>query len=40
MAVAAWRILFAYIGGPVTYCPECADREFGEGREDDHRRRR
>jgi hypothetical protein len=25
-----WRILFADIGEAVTYCPECAEREFGE----------
>jgi hypothetical protein len=25
-----WRILFAAIGEAVTYCPECAEREFGE----------
>jgi hypothetical protein len=24
-----WRILFAEIGEAVTYCPECAEREFG-----------
>lgn len=24
-----WRILFADIGEAVTYCPECAEREFG-----------
>jgi hypothetical protein len=24
-----WRILFADIGQAVTYCPECAEREFG-----------
>jgi hypothetical protein len=23
-----WRILFADVGEAVTYCPECADREF------------
>jgi hypothetical protein len=23
-----WRILFADIGEAVTYCPECAEREF------------
>lgn len=26
----AWRVLFADIGEAVTYCPECAEREFGE----------
>jgi ribosomal protein L44E len=25
-----WRILFADIGEAVTYCPECAEREFGD----------
>jgi hypothetical protein len=25
-----WRIYFADIGEAVTYCPECAEREFGE----------
>jgi NAD-dependent SIR2 family protein deacetylase len=25
-----WRIYFADIGEAVTYCPECAAREFGE----------
>jgi hypothetical protein len=25
-----WRILFADIGEVVTYCPEGAEREFGE----------
>jgi hypothetical protein len=24
-----WRVLFADIGEAVTYCPECAEREFG-----------
>ena len=24
-----WRLLFADIGEVVTYCPECAEREFG-----------
>jgi hypothetical protein len=24
-----WRLLFAEIGEAVTYCPECAEREFG-----------
>jgi hypothetical protein len=24
-----WRILFADIGEAVTYCPACAEREFG-----------
>jgi hypothetical protein len=26
-----WRVLFADIGEAVTYCPECGEREFGEG---------
>lgn len=25
-----WRVLFAVIGEAVTYCPACAEREFGE----------
>jgi len=25
-----WRIVFADIGEAVTYCPECAEREFGK----------
>lgn len=25
-----WRVCFADIGEAVTYCPECAEREFGE----------
>jgi hypothetical protein len=25
-----WRILFADIGEAVSYCPECAEREFSE----------
>jgi len=25
-----WRIRFADIGEAVTYCPQCADREFSE----------
>jgi hypothetical protein len=25
-----WRILFADIGEAVTYCPECAEREFDD----------
>jgi hypothetical protein len=25
-----WRLLFADIREAVTYCPECAEREFGE----------
>jgi hypothetical protein len=25
-----WRILFADIREAVTYCPECAEREFGD----------
>jgi hypothetical protein len=25
---ATWRVLFADIGEAVTYCPECAEREF------------
>jgi ribosomal protein L44E len=25
-----WRVLFADIGEAVTYCPECAEREFGD----------
>jgi hypothetical protein len=24
-----WRLLFADIGEAVTYCPECAETEFG-----------
>jgi hypothetical protein len=24
-----WRIVFVDIGEVVTYCPECAEREFG-----------
>ena len=24
-----WRIMFADIGEAVTYCPQCAEREFG-----------
>jgi hypothetical protein len=24
-----WRVYFADIGEAVTYCPECAEREFG-----------
>jgi hypothetical protein len=24
-----WRIVFADIGEAATYCPECAEREFG-----------
>jgi hypothetical protein len=27
-----WRVLFADLGEAVTYCPECAEREFGEDR--------
>jgi hypothetical protein len=27
-----WRIYFADISEAVTYCPQCAEREFGEGR--------
>ncbi len=25
-----WRLLFADIGEVAIYCPECAEREFGE----------
>jgi NAD-dependent SIR2 family protein deacetylase len=25
-----WRLLFADIGEIAVYCPECAEREFGE----------
>jgi hypothetical protein len=25
-----WRVVFIDIGEAVTYCPECAEREFGE----------
>jgi hypothetical protein len=25
-----WRLYFVDIGEAVTYCPECAEREFGE----------
>jgi hypothetical protein len=25
-----WRIVFADLGEAVTYCPECAEREFSE----------
>jgi hypothetical protein len=25
-----WRVLFADIGEVAVYCPECAEREFGE----------
>jgi hypothetical protein len=25
-----WRVYFADIGEAVTYCPECAEREFGD----------
>jgi hypothetical protein len=25
-----WHIYFADIGEAVTYCPECAEREFGQ----------
>jgi NAD-dependent SIR2 family protein deacetylase len=25
-----WRLLFADIGEAVTYCPGCAEREFGQ----------
>jgi hypothetical protein len=30
-----WRILFADVGEAATYCPECAEREFGSVDEDD-----
>jgi hypothetical protein len=26
-----WSVYYADIGEAVTYCPECAGREFGEG---------
>jgi hypothetical protein len=29
-----WRLLFADIGEAVTYCPECAEREFGDPSQD------
>ena len=27
-----WRLLFADVGEAVTYCPECAETEFGSDR--------
>ena len=27
-----WRLYFADVGEAVTYCPKCAEREFGESR--------
>jgi hypothetical protein len=34
LASETWRVLFADPGEAVTYCPECAEREFGLGESD------